>query len=247
MLGIIGGSGFATLEGLEIASHERLVTRYGEPSAPVAVGRLRGQPVAFLARHGEAHSLPPHRIDYRANIAALGLLGVRGILAIATVGGIGEAFATGTLVVPDQIVDYTSGRAATFSDGPPDPVVHVDFTHPFDAALRRRLLDAAQAASVAVLDGGTYGCTNGPRLESAAEIVRLRRDGCDLVGMTLMPEAALAREAGIPYAALCVVVNAAAGTGDSRERIDEDAMRAARAQAMRDVRLILPHAATAAT
>ena len=213
-LAVIGGSGLGRLEALEITERLRPDTPYGDPSAPLVLGRLSGRELVFLARHGEGHTLPPHRINYRANIAALRECGVTHVIAVAAVGGITPAMAPGILVVPDQIIDYTYGREHTFFEGGESGVTHVDFTHPYSDVLRRCLLEAGAAAGVDIVDGGCYGCTQGPRLETAAEIARMERDGCDLVGMTGMPEAALAREAGLAYACLAVVVNWAAGKAE---------------------------------
>ncbi|MEZ5485229.1 MAG: S-methyl-5'-thioinosine phosphorylase [Lysobacteraceae bacterium] len=210
-LAIIGGTGLYQLAALESPQALEADTRYGKPSGPLRVGMLHGRPVAFLARHGESHSVAPHRINYRANIRALVDAGVRCIVAVNAVGGITEAMAPRVLALPDQLIDYTHGRIASFCDEDGADVVHVDFGDPYDASLRQKLVDAAQAADVALVDGGVYGCTQGPRLETSAEIERMRRDGCDLVGMTGMPEAALAREAGIPYVSLCIIANWAAG------------------------------------
>jgi len=220
MLAIIGGSGLAQLPGLESTSQCMVRTPYGEPSGAIALGKLNGCEVMFLARHGYAHTIPPHRINYRANLWLLRERGAHEVVAVATVGGIGVSLVPGTLVVPDQIIDYTHGRDATFFDGAEGGVMHIDFTQPYAEALRKRMLRAAQSAGIELHDGGVYGCTQGPRLESAGEINRLARDGCDMVGMTGMPEAALARELGLPYAAIAAVVNHAAGRGDSAGRID---------------------------
>lgn len=220
-LAIIGGSGFATLRGLEVLDHQRPATPYGPPSAPVTRGRLGGAEVFFLPRHGADHSLPPHRIDYRANIRALQACGAERIVGLAAVGGIGGAFGPRVLAVPNQIIDYTHGRAQSFHDGDPGEVRHIDFTHPYCEDLRRALLGAAGDADLEVADGGTYGVTQGPRLETAAEVLRMERDGCDLVGMTGMPEAALARELGLCYACLAFVVNRAAGKGSGDIRMEE--------------------------
>jgi 5'-methylthioadenosine phosphorylase len=173
----------------------------------------------FLARHGYGHTIAPHEINYRANIWALQALKVTGVIAVATVGGIRAEYGPGSLVVPDQIIDYTYSRKSTFFEGSDLPVTHIDFTQPYAAAMRRRLLRGAAACGETTFDGGVYACTQGPRLETAAEIERLARDGADLVGMTGMPEAALAREAELDYAALAVVVNHAAGRGDSQDAI----------------------------
>ena len=210
-LAIIGGTGLYQLAALESPEAMMLDTRYGVPSGPLRVGMLAGRRVAFLARHGEAHSVAPHRINYRANIRALADAGAKRIVAVNAVGGISDAMAPRVLALPDQLIDYTHGRIASFCDEDGAEVVHVDFGDPYDSSLRRELIDAAKTADVALVDGGVYGCTQGPRLETGAEIARMARDGCDLVGMTGMPEAALAREAGIAYASLCIVANWAAG------------------------------------
>jgi 5'-methylthioinosine phosphorylase len=219
-LAIIGGTGLYKLATLEqIESHQPL-TRYGAPSGPVRVGMLAGRRVAFLARHGEGHSVPPHKINYRANLAALKALGATRVLALNTVGGIGERFGPRVLACPDQLIDYTWGRISTLCEEEGTDVLHVDFGDPYTPALRGEILRAAQASNVAVVDGGCYGATQGPRLETKAEIARIRRDGCDLVGMTGMPEAALARELGLDYACLAIVANWAAGAGpDPDEQI----------------------------
>jgi 5'-methylthioadenosine phosphorylase len=174
----------------------------------------------FLARHGYGHTIAPHEINYRANIWALKELRVDGVISVATVGGVREDYGPGTLVVPDQIIDYTHSRQGTFFSGAGGAVVHVDFTQPYSARLRGLLLAASRRCGEPVFDGGVYACTQGPRLETAAEIERIARDGGDLVGMTGMPEAALAREAELEYAVLCVVVNHAAGRGRSSQRIE---------------------------
>lgn len=220
-LGIIGGTGLGRMQGLEITRREMVKTPFGAPSCPLVFGRLGEREVAFLARHGHAHAIPPHRINYRANVWALHSVGIRRILAIGAVGGIAPECTTGRLVVPDQIIDYTEGRIGSFHDGPPDVVRHVDFSYPYDAELREAILDGAREASIDAIDGGVYGATQGPRLETVAEIKRLERDGCTLVGMTGMPEAALAREVGIAYATCAVVVNPAAGKGDGAIDLDD--------------------------
>lgn len=205
-------------------------------------GELEGCEIAFLHRHGTPSRIPPHRINYRANIAALTAVGCDRIIAVAAVGGIRADLAPGTVVIPDQILDYTWGRAHTFFEEDLDSPVHVDFTRPYDEALAAALADAAAGAGVAVAFGGTYACTQGPRLESAAEIDRLERDGADVVGMTGMPEAALAREAGVAYAHLAVVVNEAAGRAPGPIRVE--AIAAVMGSAMSKVRRILSHAAS---
>jgi len=236
MYAIIGGSGLAKLSALEAPRRQVMRTPYGEPSGALTFGRLGGTEVVFLARHGYGHTLAPHEINYRANIWALRELKVEGVVAIATVGGIRADLGPATLVLPDQIIDYTHSRKGTFFEGSEVPVTHVDFTKPYTPALRERLLAAARSCGEAVVDGGVYACTQGPRLETAAEIERIARDGGDMVGMTGMPEAALAREAELAYATLAVVVNHAAGCGDSKHaiRLEEldGVMRATMARAV---------------
>src|SRR5690606_22428612 len=212
-LAVIGGTGIYALAALEDVQTLTSETRFGAPSGPVRIGTVAGRRVAFLARHGEGHALPPHRINYRANLAALQAAGATRVLALNTVGGITERYPPRALGCPDQLVDYTWGRISTICEEPGSDVVHVDFGDPYTPALRREVLDAAARAGVGVVDGGCYGATQGPRLETRAEIARMRRDGCDLVGMTGMPEAALARELGLDYACLAVVANWAAGAG----------------------------------
>ena len=216
-LAVIGGTGVYRIAELERVEAHLPETRYGFPSGPVRVGMLGDRRVAFLARHGEEHGVPPHRINYRANLAALQKVGATRVLALNTVGGIGDAFGPGVLACPDQLIDYTWGRISTLCEEPGTEVLHVDFGDPYTPALRAQVLAAAQRAGVAVVDGGCYGATQGPRLETRAEIARMRRDGCDLVGMTGMPEAGLARELGLEYACLAIVANWAAGCGDAAE------------------------------
>lgn len=226
-LAIIGGTG---LDRLEILSdrHERTVeTPYGTPSAPLISGHVGGRPLIFLARHGSDHVHAPHEINYRANLWALREAGVDGVIAVAAVGGIVEPPAPGGLAVPEQLIDYTHGRAATFFEGEGARVEHVDFTRPYSPDLRARLLAAGTAAGVEILDGGCYGATQGPRLETAAEIDRLERDGCTLVGMTGMPEAVLARELGLHYACCAVVANRAAGRAPGEITLEEIGMHLA--------------------
>jgi 5'-methylthioadenosine phosphorylase len=239
MLAILGGSGLARIEPLMETRSISARTEYGEPSAPLKLGKLAGREVLFLARHGESHSIPPHQVNYRANIRALQAAGATRIASVATVGGIRRELVPGTLVVPDQILDYTWGRASTFFEGPGTKVTHIDFTEPYSAPLRQAILAAARSCGEAIADGGCYGTTQGPRLETAAEIGRMERDGADVVGMTAMPEAALAREAGLEYAAIAVVVNHAAGKGDSAHAVSLAAIEAASRQAMARVLRIL--------
>ena len=216
-LAVIGGSGLYKFPGLENASRHALETPFGATSGDVVLGDFAGKRVAFLARHGESHSLPPHRVNYRANLWALHQLGVRTVIGVNAVGGIRADMGPRAIVVPDQLIDYTHGRTTSFCDIDGAEVNHIDFSVPYTAALRHCLLQAARKAGIAVIDGGCYGATQGPRLETRAEIARMRRDGCDLVGMTGMPEAALARELGLAYACLALVANYAAGCGDEAE------------------------------
>lgn len=239
MLGIIGGSGLTQLANLDVSHREIVRTPYGEPSGPLTFGRLGCQDVAFIARHGYGHTIPPHLVNYRANLHALQSVGVRHIVSVASVGGIRADIAPGTLLVPHQIIDYTWGREMTFQSGIDGPVVHIDFTEPYDARLRQQLLGAAAQVGEIIVDGAVYAATQGPRLETAAEIDRLERDGAEIVGMTGMPEAALARELELPYAALCVVANWAAGRGDSLHGIRFERLETVLQQAMGRVRKIL--------
>jgi len=213
-LAIIGGTGINDLEGLEILGEHCVDTPFGETSRPIQEGRFEGATVYFLQRHGSPKAIPPHLINYRANIWALNSLDIGGIVAINAVGGIGEDMRTGRLVIPDQVIDYTWGREHTFDNGADGSLMHIDFSDPYDRELRLALLSAADEARVAHEPAGVHGITQGPRLETAAEVQRMARDGCDVVGMTGMPEAALARELDVPYASVCMVVNPAAGLGD---------------------------------
>ena len=216
-LAIIGGTGVYRLATLADVESQLPETRYGLPSGPVRIGALAGKRVAFLARHGEGHSVPPHKVNYRANLAALQAVGATRVLALNTVGGITDHYGPRVLGCPDQLIDYTWGRVSTLCEEEGTEVLHVDFGDPYTPALRARVLAAAERAGVAVHDGGCYGATQGPRLETKAEIARMRRDGCDLVGMTGMPEAGLARELGMEYACLAIVAIWSAGCGDDAE------------------------------
>lgn len=216
-LAVIGGSGLYNFQGLQNATRHTVDTPYGAASGDVVTGDFAGRRVAFLARHGESHSLPPHRVNYRANLWALHQLGARRVVGVNAVGGIRDDMGPRTIVVPDQLIDYTHGRYTSFCDAEGAEVKHIDFSEPYRASLRRDLLAAAARAGVAAIDGGCYGATQGPRLETRAEIARMKRDGCDLVGMTGMPEACLARELELDYACLALVANYAAGCGDEAE------------------------------
>jgi 5'-methylthioadenosine phosphorylase len=239
MLAIIGGSGLTQLGNMHVTSRKVARTPYGEPSGALTFGRIGACDVIFLARHGYGHTIAPHEVNYRANLWALKDAGALEVVSVASVGAIRPALAPGSLVLPHQVIDYTWGRAATYFEGHGVPVNHIDFTEPYSRPLRERLLAAARACGEAAHDGGVYAVTQGPRLETAAEIERLARDGCDVVGMTAMPEAALARELDLPYAAIAVVANHAAGRGDSRTAISLEAITAVLNGAMERVRRIL--------
>lgn len=210
-VGIIGGSGLTSIEDLQVQQQRIVRTPFGETSAPVVFGRLRDQTVAFLARHGQGHTIAPHRVNYRANVYALAEIGVQSIVAVAAVGGIGADFTAGRIVIPEQIIDYTHSRESTYVDGTTDAVTHVDFSYPYTESMREILLESAHRLELNPYAGGCYAATQGPRFETAAEIDRIERDGGNIVGMTGMPEAVLARELGLRYATVALVVNPAAG------------------------------------
>jgi 5'-methylthioinosine phosphorylase len=220
-LAIIGGTGLTQLDALEILDREIVHTPYGDPSGPLTHGRLYGKDIMFLPRHGYGHTIPPHKVNYRANIWAMKEAGAKHILAAAAVGGIRADMLPGCIVVPDQIIDYTSGRITTYFEEGLQHVTHIDFTHPYSTALRTQIIDAAAKAQVEIIDGATYAATQGPRLETAAEIDRLERDGCHIVGMTGMPEAALARELELDYATCAVVANWAAGRDEGEITMED--------------------------
>ena len=239
MLGIIGGTGLTQLKSLKNTRHQIARTPYGEASQPLIFGELAGHKVVFLARHGGGHTIPPHAVNYRANIWALHQAGVNSLLAIATVGGIASHLNTGDIVLPDQIIDYTHGRKNTYHDGIELPVKHIDFTEPYSTKLRKTCLQAANNVQQTLVESGVYACAQGPRLETAAEINRLERDGATIVGMTGMPEAALARELGVHYAALCPIVNHAAGRGISVNGINFSDVSANLASAMQKICILI--------
>lgn len=214
MLAIMGGTGLVDLAGLEITSKRSVDTPFGKPSNALIIGEWQGKEIVFLPRHGEKHTIAPHKINYRANLWALREQGVSEIIAVAAVGGIRADLAPGILAVPDQIIDYTYGREQSCYSDNFSSDKHLDFTFPYDAGLRRRVFTAAKQAGVSLAEGGTYGATQGPRLETAAEIKRMAQDGCDMVGMTGMPEAYLARELGMDYATCAVIANWAAGLNE---------------------------------
>jgi 5'-methylthioinosine phosphorylase len=241
MLGIIGGTGLTALDNLNISKRLIVRTPYGEPSQPLVFGEINGKEVVFLARHGGGHTIPPHAVNYRANIWALHSVGVRDLLAVATVGGIARNLIPGDIVLPNQILDYTYGRSNTYHDGIELPVRHIDFTQPYSQAMRERCLQAAADVGYSVVDGGVYACVQGPRLETAAEINRYEHDGATVVGMTGMPEAVLARELGLAYAAICPVANFAAGRGDSAQSIQFEQVMPLLQQTMDKVRTVIAH------
>lgn len=239
MLAIIGGSGLTQLANLEITARQIVRTPYGEPSGPLMFGRIKHCDIAFLARHGYGHTLAPHEINYRANLWALQAKGIKRIVAVCTVGGITASHPGGSIALPDQIIDYTWGRKSTYFEGSEQPVTHIDFTHPYDEETRRLCVAAARSAGVKITEGGTYAATQGPRLETKAEVDRMERDGASMVGMTGMPEAALARELGIPYAVLAVVVNSAAGRRESAGGIHMKDIAKVQEETMAKVRSIV--------
>jgi len=239
MFGIIGGTGLTQLENLKITRRQIARTPYGEASQPLVFGELAGCEVVFLARHGGGHTIPPHAVNYRANVWALHSVGVKNLLAIATVGGISQGLIAGEIVLPHQIIDYTYGRNNTYHDGVELPVMHIDFTEPYSNQMREICKQAARNINQNLHDGGVYACVQGPRLETSAEINRYERDGASIVGMTGMPEAALARELDMHYAALCPVANQAAGRGDSAHGIQYEAMMAKLEVTMKKIRAMI--------
>ena len=239
MLAIIGGRGLTQLANLKITHRQVMRTPYGEPSGAFMFGTLNGREVIFMARHGFGYTIPPHLVNYRANLWALREQGVTEVVSVATVGGIRADLTPGTLVIPDQIIDYTHGRDCTFFNTRNTSYRNIDFTLPYSTSLRHCLLRSAHEAQQICLDGGVYAATQGPRLDSIAEINRYERDGADMVGMTGMPETALARELDMDYATIAVVVNYAAGRGDSRQGINMEGVNATARRAMEQVHLIL--------
>jgi 5'-methylthioadenosine phosphorylase len=239
VLAVIGGSGLSRFTGLEGPREVVVRTPYGDPSGPLTLGAIRGRAVVFLARHGSEHRIAPHEINYRANLWALKEQQPDGVVSIATVGGIRNDLRPGMLLLPDQVLDYTWGRRSTYFEGKGAKVTHVDFTEPYSMALRKRIAAAAAACDEPIVDGGVYAATQGPRLESAAEIDRLERDGADVVGMTGMPEAGLARELGLEYAAIAVIVNPAAGRAESSRAISLEQIEVVLRQTMRRVRTLI--------
>ncbi len=240
MIGIIGGTGLTTLKGLEIDDTQWIDTSYGEPSAAISLGRFGSQAIAFLARHGEPHQIPPHLVNYRANLEALRQSGVSHVIAVNAVGGIHESLGPAKIAVPDQIIDYTFGREHTIYDDSGKHLEHVDFTWPYSESIRQVLIAAARENHIEVMPNGVYGATQGPRLETAAEIRKYRQEGCDMVGMTGMPEASIAREMGLQYGCIALSVNWAAGMTESIITMEE--IQQAIDQGMDKVKTILESA-----
>jgi len=229
---VIAGSGFQSFG--DDAEEHHLTTDFGDPSSPVRELHYGEHTVFLLARHGDGLVIPPHRINYRANLAALKLLGVDSIIAMNTIGVITAGRHPGEIAIPDQIIDYTFGRDHSIYDGESDSLDHIEFTEPFAERLRQEMRAAAENSGIAVYDGGVYAVMQGPRLETTAEVNRLERDGADYIGMTAMPEASLARELGMEYACLSLIVNYAAGRGEKAIHADIEASAVtARTQAMK--------------
>lgn len=235
---IIGGTGLYQLDGFEEIERNRLTTRWGEPSSEIVIMQTANCKVAFLARHGMQHNIPPHKVNYRANLWALKECGVKKIIAVAAVGGIADNMPPEMLVIPDQIIDYSYGRKHSYFEDDLEQVTHIDFTEPYTQTLRESLLASAKSQKINVVDGGVYAATQGPRLETAAEIQRLKRDGADIVGMTGMPEASLAREIGLEYACCALVVNWAAGCAGTH-KIEHSEMQLIVDKGMLQVKLLL--------
>lgn len=239
MLAIIGGTGLANLANLVITHRQVMRTPYGEPSGAMTFGTLKDQDVLFLARHGYGHTIPPHKVNYRANMIALRDAGATRVVSVSSVGGIADWFTPGVLAVPHQIIDYTYGRESSYFESLEHAQMHVDFTHPYTASLRREILEAAKQAGVACHDGGVYGATQGPRLDTASEIDCYERDGAQMVGMTGMPEAVLARELELEYATIAAVVNDASGRRSSKDGVRKEAVAEAIPEIMGKVRALL--------
>jgi 5'-methylthioinosine phosphorylase len=246
MLAIIGGSGLTQLSNLDVTRRLAVRTPYGEPSGALTFGRIAGEDVVFLARHGYGHTIPPHEVNYRANIWALKEQELEGVVSVASVGGIRFDMKPGVIAVPHQIIDYTWGRKSTFFEGGEQAVTHIDFTEPYSANLRRRIVEAARDCDEPVVEDAIYAASQGPRLETAAEVDRLERDGADVVGMTGMPEAALAREGGLDYATIAVVANYAAGRADSLHGIRMEDIEQVLQQSLARVRRIIEKLVSAA-
>lgn len=216
---LIGGSGLDKLQLFDDSEQVLVQTPYDKNPVEVTKGTVQGLEVIFLSRHGVKIKRPPHMINFRANIWALSTFEPDSVVALASVGCIDPEHKPGMIAIPDQILDYTSGRETSYNTGLEETINFIDFTYPFDMDLKEVIVEAGDELDMDFIDGGVYACTQGPRLETAAEIDRFDRDGAHYVGMTLMPEACLARELNLPYAAICQLVNYAAGRGDSKEKI----------------------------
>ena len=238
MLGIIAGSGLQRLNHLENIRREIVRTPFGETSCAITLGQLSGVEVAFVNRHGYGHTLAPHQINYRANIWALQKIGVQTVCAVGSTGSFLESIQPGQLIVPNDILDYTQGRKYTYFEGPDHPIVYTDMSEPFDMKIRANLIEAAQKLQLPVVTEAVYACTNGPRLETRAEVRRMVGDGAQVVGMTLVPEVILAKEIGLNYAAITVCTNYAAGVGDTQAH-DLHQWRALREQSLAQVERVL--------
>lgn len=213
-IAIIGGTGLSRLDALGVTRREMVKTPFGVPSCPLVYGELNGVSVVFLSRHGNRQSIPAHMVNYCANVWALHSVGVERIVAVGVVGAIDDACKVGDIVIPDQIIDYTADRSGSYMRGDLEGFHQIDFSYPFNDELRQKLIQGGARAEVSVVDHGTYGTVSGPRLETVAEVRRMERDGCSIVGMSCMPEAALARELAVDYAFCAITVNLAAGKGD---------------------------------
>ncbi len=242
-LAILGGTGLTRLKGLEVLRREVVHTPFGEPSGALTFGKISGKEVIFLARHGYGHTIPPHMVNYRANLWALKYAGVSRVIAVCAVGGIRGDIVPGTLVIPDQVIDYTWSRHHTFFERDLSQVTHIDFTLPYCEEMRQHLVSSANSAGIPVVSGGIYGASQGPRLESAAEINRMEKDGCDMVGMTGMPEIVLAKELELCYATCAVCANHAAGRGPGG--IDMKTIEKNLSKAMGEVHSLLEQAVVA--
>ena len=241
-LAILGGTGLTSLHNLEILRREVVHTPYGEPSGALTFGKVCGNEVVFLARHGYGHTIPVHMVNYRANLWALKHAGITRVISICAVGGIRDDIGPCSLVIPDQVIDYTWSRHHTFFEKDLTHVTHIDFTRPYCEEMRTALAGGAASAGIDIIQGGTYGATQGPRLETSAEIDRMERDGCDMVGMSGMPEIALAKEVDLCYAACAVCANKAAGRGNGN--IDISKIETTLEESMANVRLLLEHTIT---
>jgi 5'-methylthioadenosine phosphorylase len=239
MLAIIGGSGMAQLSCLEISHREIVRTPYGEPSGPLTFGKINKYEIVFLARHGPGHNIPPHAVNYRANLWALNSLSPTRVVSVASVGGIRSDLTPGKIVIPDQIIDHTYDRKFTYFEDTDKHITHIDFTVPYCAKTREYIIKAAELENEEIIDGGVYAAMQGPRLETAAEIIKLEREGGDMVGMTGMPETALAKELGLHYAAIAIVANYAAGRGTNTDAIRLEDVYAVLDHSMIGVRKII--------